>query len=231
MNNMLPEKIIEEIKNRGIAPKPRWHFLLKRSVLWSLTAISTALGGIAVAVIIFIFIDNDAGARAYLNESIFMDLLETIPYLWFGTLLLIIGITQYAVRHTKFGYRYTTIRIVGVVIVSSVLLGIALNTLEVGERVQDFLALKVPYYKELVSTSKDVWSRPEKGLLGGNITDVISSEEFKLTDFQSKDWLIDSGQIEITDGTIIKPGSIIKIIGTKEDSTTFRAVKILLWNK
>ena len=229
MNNMLPEKIIEEIKNRGIAPRPRWHFLLKRSVLWSLVGIATILGGIAVAIIIFIFIDNDAGARAYLNESIFMDLLETIPYLWFGTLFLIIGITQYAVRHTKFGYRYTMIQIVGLVIMSSVLLGVALNALEVGERVQDFLAERVPYYDELVSTSKDVWSRPEKGLLGGTVTSIISSDEFKLTDFHNKDWLIDKGQIDATDSAIIQLGAKIKLIGTIEDNSTFRAVRVFPW--
>lgn len=220
-----------EIKNRGIEPRPRWHFLLKRSVLWSLAAVATVLGGIAVAVIIFIFIDHDANTRAYLNESVFVDLLETIPYLWFGTLLLLIGITQYAVRHTKSGYRYTTARIVGVVVVSSVVLGIALSTLEVGERVQDFLVEKAPYYNELINTSKDAWSHPEKGLLGGTITAVISSEEFKLTDFYNKDWFVDRGQIDASDGLIIQPGSKIKMIGTQEDNATFRAIRVLPWNK
>ena len=229
MNNMLPEKIIEEIKNRGIVPRPRWHFLLKRSVLWSLVAIATIFGGIAVAVIIFIFIDHDANARAYLDESIFVDLLETIPYLWFGALFLLIGITQYVIRHTKSGYRYTTARIVGVVVVSSVVLGIVLSALEVGERVQDFLVERAPYYDKITNTSKDSWSHPEKGLLGGMITEVVSSDEFKLTDFHDKDWFIDRSQIEDADVAIIQLGSTIKMIGTQEDTTTFRAVQVLPW--
>ena len=229
MNNMLPEKIIEEIKNRGIVPRPRWHFLLKRSVLWSLVAIATIFGGIAVAVIIFIFIDHDANARAYLDESIFVDLLETIPYLWFGALFLLIGSTQYVIRHTKSGYRYTTARIVGVVVVSSVVLGIVLSALEVGERVQDFLVERAPYYDKITNTSKDSWSHPEKGLLGGMITEVVSSDEFKLTDFHDKDWFIDRSQIEDADVAIIQLGSTIKMIGTQEDTTTFRAVQVLPW--
>ena len=112
---------------------------------------------------------------------------------------------------------------------SSVLLGVALNALEVGERVQDFLAERVPYYDELVSTSKDVWSRPEKGLLGGTVTSIISSDEFKLTDFHNKDWLIDKGQIDATDSAIIQLGAKIKLIGTIEDSSTFRAVRVFPW--
>ena len=227
MNNTLPEKIIEEIKNRGIVPRPRWYFLLKRSVLWSLVAIATILGGIAVAIIIFIFIDHDTNARVYLNESIFVDLLETVPYLWFATLLLLIGVAQYVIRHTKSGYRYATARIVGIVVMSSVALGIVLSALEVGERVQDFLAKKVLYYDEFVSTSKDEWSHPEKGLLGGTVISIISPEEFKLTDFRNKDWLVEKGQVDTTDGAIIQLGAKIKLIGTIEDNSTFRAVRIL----
>lgn len=229
MNNVLPERIIEEIKNRGIVPRPRWHFLLKRSVLWSFVALATLLGGIAVAVIIFIFIDHDTNARAYLNESIFVDLLETIPYLWFATLLMLIGITQYVIRHTKTGYRYTTARIIGVVVVSSVVLGIVLNVLEVGERVQDFLVERAPYYDKMTNTSKDAWSHPERGLLGGTVTGVVSSDEFTLTDFHSKDWFIDRGQIETADDKIIQLGSKVKLIGTIEDNSTFRAVRVSPW--
>ncbi len=229
MNNNLPEKIIKTIKRQGTEPRPRWHFLLKHSVLWSLATLATLLGGIAVAVIIFIYIDHDENARAYLNESAFVDLLETIPYLWFCVLFILIGITQYAVRHTTSGYRYTTKRILGVVFVSSLLLGAVLNTLEVGERVQDFLAKRVPYYDELISTSKDVWSHSEKGLLGGTVTGVISSKELKLTDFHNKDWLVDIERIDTANSSILREGSMIKMIGTQEDNTSFRAVRVLPW--
>ena len=229
MNNTLPEKIMEEIKKQGIEPRPRWHFLLKRSVLWSLAAIATIFGGIAVAVIIFIFIDHDANARAYLNESIFIDLLETIPYLWFGTLLLLIGITQYVIRHTKSGYRYTAARIVGTVVVSSVVIGIVLSALEVGERVQDFFVERAPNYDKITNTSKDAWSHPEKGLLGGTVTEVVSSEEIKLTDFHDKIWFVDRGQVDATDGPVIQLGAKIKLIGTIEDNSTFRAVRVFSW--
>ena len=229
MTNTLPEKIMQEIKNRGIEPRSRWHFLLKRSVLWSLATCATVLGGVAVAVIIFIFIDHDANARAYLDESIFENLLHTIPYLWLATLLMLVGITQYAVRHTKFGYRYATKRIVGLILMCSIALGIALSVLEVGEHVQDFLVTRVPYYDELISTSQDMWSRPEKGLLGGTIDVIIDAEEIKLIDFRGKSWLVDIGEIDDASLSIIQPRSMIKMIGTLEDTSGFRAVRVLPW--
>lgn len=228
MNNTLPEKIREEIKKQGIEPRPRWHFLLKRSVIWSLAVLTTILGGVAVAVIIFIFVDHDASARAYLNESIFEDLLQTIPYLWLGTFLLLIGLTQYAVHHTKFGYRYTTVRILGMVVLSSLMLGTILSAMEVGERVQDFLVEKVPYYSELSSTSKGAWSHPEKGLLGGTVSIISDLKEFELTDFNGKKWRVDFEKIEEGE-PLIRQGAAVKIIGVQEDASTFRAVRIFPW--
>ena len=57
MNDLLPEKIIEELKKQGIESRPRWQFLLKRWTLWLVAILSTIIGGIAVAVIIFTFVD------------------------------------------------------------------------------------------------------------------------------------------------------------------------------
>ena len=229
MNNTLPEKIIEEIKKQGIEPRPRWQFLLKRSVLWSLAIFSTILGGIAVAIIVFTFIDHDASARIYLNESIFEDILLTIPYLWLVTLAVLVVVTKYAVRHTKFGYRYTTVRIVGAVLVGSILFGIVLDTMDVGERIQDFLVERAPYYDALTNTSKDSWSHPEKGLLGGTISALISTEEFDIIDFRKKVWRVDMARIDDNNKSIIQEGSKIKIIGTMEDISTFRAVRVFPW--
>lgn len=229
MNNTLPEKIIEEIKKQGIEPRPRWQFLLKRSVLWSLAIFSTVLGGIAIAIIIFTFIDHDAGVRVYLKESAVDDILLSIPYFWLATLAILTGVTKYAVRHTKFGYRYATARIIAAVLIGSTLFGIALNAIDIGERVQDFLVETVPAYDALTYTSKDSWSQPEKGLLGGTVTGVVSSEYFELIDFHRKTWRIDMSELQDHNDVTIKQGVVVKIIGTKKDSSTFSAGQIFPW--
>jgi hypothetical protein len=229
MTNELSDKIVEEIQSRKIAPRPRWRFLLKRWVLWSLAIGATVLGGIAIAVITFIFFDHDAQAHRYLEQSELEDILLTIPYVWLVTLAALIAVTKYAVRHTTFGYRYTTTRIVGAVLAGSIVLGLTLNTMDIGQRVHDYLAGHVPYYGALISTSKDAWSHPEKGLLGGTITAIVSSEEFELADFHANIWRVDSWDIEDEDN-IIRKGATIKIVGTQQDSFRFQAKEIFPWN-
>jgi len=230
MSDRLPEKIIEEIKKQGIESRPRWQFLLKRWVLWLVAIFSTIVGGIAIAIIIFTFIDHDASARVYLKESAVDDILLTIPYFWLVNLALLIIIAKYVVRHTKFGYRYATARIVGAVLIGSALFGIALNAMDVGERAQDFLVEAVPYYDTLTYTSKDAWSHHEKGLLGGAVTAVASSEEFELIDFRKKIWQVDTSGMEDKEDLIIRQGVKIKIIGTQKDGFLFYAERIFYWN-
>lgn len=229
MNNTLPEKIIEEIKKQGIEPRPRWQFLLKRSVLWSLAVFSIVLGGIAIAIIIFTFIDHDASVRVYLQGSAVEDILLAIPYFWLVTLAVLTGVAKYAVRHTKFGYRYATTRIMAAVLIGGTVLGITLNVMDVAGSIQDFLVETVPAYDVLMYTSKDAWSRPEKGALGGTVTNIGNSEYFELLDFHKKTWRIDTRELQDHMNISVKQGMVIKIIGTQEDSSTFRAGQIFPW--
>lgn len=228
MNNALPEKIIEEIKKQGITPRPRWHFFLKNWLLWLSASLSVLLGGIAIALIIFTFIDHDTTARAYLDETVFEELLHTVPFFWFLALAALAGASRYAVRRTKFGYRYTTLQTTGAVLVGSAVLGVLLHLTETAERIQDFLIVRTPYYDAITYTSEDAWSHPEKGLLGGTVTAIVSPEEFELADFRGKTWLVDFEEIEGGE-SLVRDKAKIKIVGTREDASTFRAARILPW--
>ncbi len=231
MSKQLSDKIMQEIKASGVVPKPKWQFATKRNLLWALVAITVVLGALAVAVIIFIFVDHDANSRKYLDESVFEDLVQTIPFVWFGLLTLLVGLTHYLVRHTEFGYRDSVKQIVGLVLISSFVLGGLLSLFETGERVQDYLIERVPHYSDLVSDSMGIWSQPEKGLLGGKILGIRSSDEIQLTDFRHNVWLVDVGEVDNLDQIGLKRDVKIKIIGTQESDSEFRAVQLILWEK
>ncbi len=149
MDNNLSEKIVAEIKEHNIKPKPKWQFLLKRWVLWLFAVLSIILGGIAVSIIIFLFLDHDATTMVSLDQGMIEGILLSIPYFWLVTLVVLIGICKYAVVHTKFGYRHATVKIIGAVLVLSILLGIALHSFDVGEQMQHFLNETIPYYDDI----------------------------------------------------------------------------------
>lgn len=230
MKETLPENIIKTIEEHNLAPIPRWHFLLKRSVFWSIAGASVVLGGIAIAVIIFVFFDHDPDARNYLNQSFVDDILLTIPYLWLATLVFLIALARISIRRTKGGYRYGILKVAGFALAVSLALGLVLNAFDFGDSVNEYLNESIPYYNSLVYTSKDAWSQPQKGLLGGTVVSVFDENTILIQDFRHKEWKIDLSERQNSDTPVpLQPGDSIRITGKDTGSNTFQVEQIFPW--
>lgn len=230
MKESFSQNIVEEIEKRDLKPRPRFYFLLKRSVFWSLASLSAVIGGIAVSIIIFVFFDHDPEAARYLHQSLTEDIMLSVPYLWLLILAAFVGVAKYSVRHTKTGYRYATLKIVGAVLIASLALGLLLDAFDSGAAIDDYLSDTLPYYSSLVYTSKDAWTNPDKGLLGGEVLEMKSPTEFSLRDFKNRMWQIsiDPNELDET-AKNIKAGDLIKIIGIKVSNANFQAKQIFSW--
>ena len=221
---------MKAIDERGITPRPRWHFLLKGSVFWSMATATVILGGIAIAVIIFVFFDHDTEVRAYLNQSFVEDILLTIPYIWLMLFGLLIALTHLIVRHMKRGYRYSITQVVCMSLAVSMALGIVMNALDVGEGVNEFLNESILYYDSLIYTSKNEWSQPAKGLLGGTVISNATSSEIRIQDFHHAEWRVDFSGVELSDGFVQpKQGDVIKMVGKDVGNKTFQTEQLFPW--
>jgi heme/copper-type cytochrome/quinol oxidase subunit 2 len=232
MNKHFSKKILAEIEKRRLSPKPRWQFLLKRWLFWTLAIISALFGGLAIAIIIFIFLDHDPNASVYLNQSTFEDILLTIPYVWIFMLSIFIFVSWYTFRHTKRGYRHRTILIVTFSLLISIFLGLLLNTIDVGERIHYFFMKNVPYYDTVIRTLEDEWSQPQKGLLGGVIIETEEKEDYiVILDFHGNIWHIDITSVQQQGEVNLNIHSKIKIVGEIESPGVFIAHDIFSWKE
>lgn len=151
------EHIVQEIAERGASPKPRWHFLLKRSVFWTLAGLSIAVGGIAVSVASYVFFDND-GLAAFQNSSpqeALLVLARSIPYVWIFVLGLFTASAYFGFRRTRKGYRHATAMVVGAAIIFSLLFGLVLDTIDFGQKVHTYLLSHTSIYDVLIHSSED----------------------------------------------------------------------------
>ncbi len=226
MNDLLSKKVIEEIDSRKIEPIPKWHFVLRRSVFWSLAVISVILGAIAVAVTIFIFFDHDWSVFGLLDQTLFEDILLAIPYLWLLFFGLFIAVSNYSFRQTKTGYKYNMIRVASIILGLSIFLGVALNTLDAGDYINHFLLNKVPAYDRLVYTREDVWTRADRGLLAGEVMKIVDSTHFTLNDLKNHEWNIDASKVQSFHPTL---NEAVKMKGKQIDKNTFQATSIEDW--
>jgi hypothetical protein len=69
INQEFGPKLLEKIKEEKIAPKPRWTFLLKESVVWGAGSLALIVGGLVTAVVIYFFRDNSLNVYQRMDGS------------------------------------------------------------------------------------------------------------------------------------------------------------------
>lgn len=228
MDKKLSDSIIQVLDEGNINPRPHWHFLLKRSVFWFVASISVLLGAVAVAVITFVFFDYDEETQQYLDQTSVKHILFTIPYLWLITLASLIFLTHMGIKYTKGGYRYGVLRVAGTALAVSMVLGIAMNEFSVGEKVDEYLNEAVPYYDSLVYSTKDQWSQPQNGFLGGTVVNIADQNNIILEDFRHQEWKLDVSGIQ-DDLPFLESGDVIKIVGKDVGNNVFKVDELFIW--
>jgi len=218
--NNFTEKLITRIKSENIAPRPRWHFLLKNYMVWLSGVLALLFGSVGVSVIIYLLKYNDweMGLRAH--KSFWEFLLLTMPYFWLVFLGLFIFILYYNLKHTKKGYRYPLSFIVSFAVLSSIIVGEVFFLVGLGEKIDNVLGSRAPFYKEVFNPQLDFWFNPRAGRLAGVI--ISTSSGLHLIDPAGKDWEIlvgDDGQLV----NRLSPGSPINITGKMISDNSFAA--------
>jgi heme/copper-type cytochrome/quinol oxidase subunit 2 len=188
--NDFDQKLVEKIKEEGMAPKPRWHFLMKDYIIWALGTVSLLIGAAAVSVMIYLFKYSGWEVQPQTHKSLGEFVLLTLPYFWLIFLGLFVFTLYYNLKHTKRGYRYP----VWVIIISSIGISIILGCLfflaGLGEKVDDVLAERAPFYGQVINRHLGFWFSPEEGRLVGLVTARNDAASFNIQDPRGDDWLI-----------------------------------------
>lgn len=231
----LSNKVLEKIKEKKIEPKPRWQFLLKKYFIWTSFVLSVLIGAIASCIIADVFFDNDWDIYKYAADNPLQKIIISIPFIWFGVLVLFLALAYFNYKHMKSGYKYEAYAILGLSIITSVVLGLFLNFyFGAGEKVDALLVEHVPFYIKISShcNNKEVWMQPEKGLLAGRIVRIARPDNFDLEDFNGLLWTVkESRNIFMHANSPLVEREEVKIIGEKEADGLFRALEIRQWRK
>ncbi|HET7716498.1 MAG TPA: hypothetical protein VFK86_12815 [Bauldia sp.] len=224
----LEKRVLEEIGRRQLTPRPYAYFLARRSVFWTLAAISILLGAVSVAVAIYGVWDLIATGGKNFDEMPFDDVFETLPFVWGAIFVLLVASAYVSLRHTPRNYRYRPGQVVGFVIAAAVVLGGLMAALEVGKLTHQWLLRSFPFYERLVFSREDIWREPDKGYLGGRIV-AIDGASLALTDFFGKDWTVDIAGAEIDLEEPIEDEEELAIRGVRTGPAEFRATRIEEW--
>lgn len=226
----ISEKTLKKIEEENITPKARWRFLLRDYSIWLFFAISVGVGALAVSTIIFMLTSNDWDIYEYLDRSLFEHIFVSMPYFWILILLSFILVAYADFKYTRRGYRYEMYLIILGSVVMSLLLGLVIFFSGFGESVHNIFMEQVPFYNNLVSDKREVWSNPQKGLLGGQIIEVKDQDEFMVKDFTGRIWTIEKEGIEFFNPELVRDGNEVELIGRLGPDNIFFVKEMRPWN-
>lgn len=158
--NDFSDEVVREIESRGVLPRPRWQFLVRRSVFWTLALLSVLLGAAAFAVADYVFFDNEGISAKVLLESPLEQVLQAIPVLWLVAFALFLASAFTSLRYTRTGYRHRTAGAVFGTIAVTICLGLLLNTFDFGQAVHSYLLSHTSFYNALIHSRDDAPSLP-----------------------------------------------------------------------
>jgi len=214
----ISQEILDKIKNTQ--PKPRWQFLLKDYMVWFLASTSLIISSLSFSVVLYMFIDNDWDVYASISNSLLEFVFLTLPYFWLIFLGIFILIAYYNFQHTKKGYKFSLDKIFLASLVINILLGTFLYNIGLGQAIDDLVAKKAPFYKEIINRRQHIWSRVEEGFLGGIVL-AIEAEYIIVQDIEGNTWTVSHFNTTTPDFVKLKIGQPVRIIGQKADGQNF----------
>jgi len=209
----ISDKTLKLINQNQIKPIPRWEFVFKNWGLWVGFGLCLILLILGISVSWFGLVDN-----------------IITPYFWLFIALVFLIMAYLLFEKTKKAYHFSKWKIIISIILIGLIVGGVLFKIGLAANLDKQLDKKIPYYRQMVPKKMKVWSNPESGYLSGTIIKITNNDDFKIRDFNDKVWTIDGQNMVAKSRVKMEIGEEIKIIGTKDNDSSFKAEEIRPWN-
>lgn len=215
------ESVLDTIRKDHIQPRPKWEFMLKKYVIWALTALTLIVGSLAFAVIIYLVKNNDWDLYSQAPTNFPQFILLTLPYFWLIFLVLFVFLVYYNFRHTKKGYKYGFTLVIGATILLSIITGTLFYYLGFGQTIDQVFDERLPIYRELMKHRQIPWQRPEQGLIFGNVNNIYDDYHFELIDLNRHSWQVIYSPSDTLEPITFTPGMRLKLFGRQTSPDNF----------
>lgn len=226
-NNQFDQKLLDQIKDKKISPKPKWAFAAKNYVIWLIGLLSLLLGSLSVSLAMHMLRFNDWSSSERIHKGAPEYLLLAIPFFWIICLIVFTVLVYYNFKNTKKGYRYSSALIILAAVAGSILLGNAFYFTGLGQKIDDALSERAPFYDRIINPRVRFWSNPEEGRLAGLIVKQTGEDNFIIIDLSKHEWLVYAQGAKQPPEDMIIIGKPARFLGQKLSDNEFKAEEIL----
>ncbi len=227
LSQSFKSRLIAKLKQGNFKPLPRWRFILRRLFFWLGSIIALLISSLSVAVMIYLARFDDLKFYGAAGKGPLGVLFLLLPYFWIIFLAGFIFIVYYNIKKTDKGYRYPVWLIIVVSIFTSFIFGSLFSVLDLGERIDDALGRRAPFYDKVFNPRVDFWSHPAEGRLSGLVVSEPRDGRFHLIDRNRQKWTILFSERDNHSGRgDISVGRPAALIGRQLSDDSFAAEKI-----
>lgn len=220
-------KVWKYISDKQLKPLPRWRFWCKEILLWGLFFIFLLVASISFAFILLEFLNADWDLYPQLTGSLVDYISMIFPYFWLICLSVVVVLAYYNFSLTRRGYKYGLLWIFLGTICLSAVLGTVMYFTNLGQWLDSVSQTYLSSHRLLISRQPELWSRPERGILGGQIVMLSLPKFVEIKSFDNRNWLI---VLTVFDsGMTLRVGDFVKVLGRPIASDVFEAMEIRPW--
>lgn len=222
------ERLIQTIRERGIAPVPKAFFTGREMLLWLVFALSALLGAAAFSVILFSIQQTDFYLLQHSSHSRVEMLLSFLPFVWIAFLVVFLGLSMFSFRNSERGYKLRLTHLAAYSFGFSVLLGTAFFLAGGAARLERAFDVRVSIYQSMEEKKVKIWSMPEQGYLSGAI-ESVADEEMTIRDFEGTSWVIGISNAFVAPVLALEAGEQVKMTGKMTSPGRFEADGVRPW--
>lgn len=128
------KKIIEEIHERHVTHRPKWHFLIRNITVWIMFAAAVVLGALSASIEEAFIEKGIAIVPGVFSPQFVVFICQGMSLLWIGCAALFVVLAFLNLRITGDGYRYRTLWIVLGIILTIAAIAVLFRREGIGER-------------------------------------------------------------------------------------------------
>jgi len=226
----ISKHVMNQIKDEGIKPRPRWQFILMSVLLVLCFVGAIVTGGIVMGLIMLKLFSTQWDFVSFAGEKGLPNILDVLPLIWMALLVFVLLISVWAFEHTEHGYKYKPALIMIGAILLSTALGAVLYFTQGADLVDELLQATLPPYQAMEEMMEAKFDLPERGILPGHVVVVESATAMQLEDFRDHLWHVELDQTSLVplkhDFADLDEGMTVFVIGEKQDEDNFIAQTI-----
>ena len=220
----LKSSVLSRIESDHVCPKSRLFFRSRECMVWFLWLLSVIFGAFAVAVTLYVLMNNQYSLYEATHDNLFTFVIEVLPFLWVGIFGLMTFVAIYNLRHTSRGYRYPVSVILASSLVLSLAGGSALQLFGFGYSIDHRLGKSMPMYVSQEKLEERVWQMPTEGRIIGKqvFTTLRPTSTIIFEDVTGQRWQVMVDELEAYDMELLASKGKIKLLGRVLDEKVFK---------